>query len=300
MAEISSVLGTLDLLTSALQSLPGVLPQLSTIGGLSERVRGLHGLLSEINGAPPPAVARTAAPSVLGCEGLGYSTPDGQRKLARALSLTVREGSSVLIVGESGIGKSSLLRCLAGLWDADEGALFGPPPPPPASGGGGARGGGAIMFLPQRPYMCVGSLRAQVVYPLPDEGGEGGARDLRIRSILEQVCLAQPLAQFGLDGVQVWEDVLIVGEQQRVCFARLLFHRPQFAIMDEASSALDLGLEATCMQHVVAAGITLLAVAHRPSLRHYFQQLLRMRPDGRHELLPMADAGGGGADFDAR
>lgn len=201
----------------------------------------------------------------------------------------MRKGSSLLVCGGSGIGKSSLLRCLAGLWDADEGTLFRPSLfQPSATDGSGGGGGTAVLFMPQKPYMCVGTLRAQVCYPLPAEDEEASAAaDLRIRSILEQVSLGQLLSQFGLDAVEAWEDVLSVGEQQRVCFARLLFHRLQFAIMDEASSALDLDLEARCMQLVVAAGITMLAVAHRPSVRPYFQLLLRMRRDGQHELGPM-------------
>lgn len=285
-AELSEVLGTLDLLSAALQALPALLPEIATIAGLSKRVIELHRTLDAINAAPPPPVATTDATDAFGCADLSFSIPDGTRTLARALSLTVSgPGGSVLIVGESGCGKSSLLRCLVGLWDADAGTIFRPR---------GSSVHGGVFLLPQKPYMCVGSLRMQVCFPLLPETDEALARaqDARILELLGSVALGEAAAQFGLDSNLAWEDVLSVGEQQRLSFARLLFHAPRFAALDEATSALDLEIEAKCMQLVVDAGIALLSVAHRPSVARFHQFVLRLRRDGTHALAPIDPATG--------
>jgi putative ATP-binding cassette transporter len=285
-AELSEVLGTLDLLSAALQALPALLPEIATIAGLSKRVIDLHRTLDTINNAPPPAVEPSDSLDSFGCADLSFSIPDGTRTLARALSFKVSgPGGSVLIVGESGCGKSSLLRCLVGMWDADAGAIFRPR-------GASVRGG--VFLLPQKPYMCVGTLRMQVCFPLLPEADEalGRAQDVRILELLDAVALGEAATQFGLDSSLAWEDVLSVGEQQRLSFARLLFHAPRFAALDEATSALDLEIEARCMQLVVDAGIALLSVAHRPSVARFHQFVLRLRRDGTHELTPIEPAHG--------
>jgi ABC-type uncharacterized transport system fused permease/ATPase subunit len=282
--ELSEVLGTLDLLTSALQALPGLLPEITTIAGLSKRVIELHRVLDALNQAPPPPVEPVDTPDMLRCERLSYSIPDGSRKLAQALSFTVRDGASVLVVGESGCGKSSLLRCIAGLWDADSGAIYRPLGPACASG---------VFFVPQKPYMCVGSLRAQIRFPhaLREDDAMAREGDERMLALLEELALGDVVRQFGLDGVEAWEDVLSIGEQQRVSFARLLYHRAKFAIMDEATSALDLEIEARCLQLLKDAGMVLLSVAHRPSVACFHDFKLRLRRDGTHDLTPIVDGG---------
>eukprot|EP00306_Pavlova_sp_CCMP459_P008563 CAMPEP_0185167532 /NCGR_PEP_ID=MMETSP1139-20130426/14424_1 /TAXON_ID=298111 /ORGANISM="Pavlova sp., Strain CCMP459" /LENGTH=711 /DNA_ID=CAMNT_0027733019 /DNA_START=3 /DNA_END=2138 /DNA_ORIENTATION=+ len=308
-AELSAVMGTVSMLNGAVQALPGLLPEITTIAGLSKRVIGLHRVLDALDTAPPPDVRPVDRHDRMGCEKLTYRTPDGARQLARKLSVTIRPGSSVVVCGESGCGKSSLLRCLAGLWEADSGRIFRPL----------HTGRGGVLFLPQKPFMCVGTLRDQVTYPVRATGGaEGGeaeqgrregkrdstsslepdhfasAEDALISGILESVGLAETEQQFGLDAHEVWEDVLSLGEQQRLCFARLLYVRPAFAIMDEATSALDSGLEAVCMREAKSRSIAMLSVAHRESVIPFHEHVLHMYSDGTSELMPVAD------DDDAR
>ena len=132
-----------------------------------------------------------------------------------------------MIVGESGSGKSSLLRAIAGLWYAGSGTIFRPVP-------------ADILFLPQQPYMLLGSLRSQLLYPNP----ERAVTDHELRELLAKVRLPDLADRFG--GLEVemdWQKVLSIGEQQRLAFARLLLTRPRFAILDEATSALDIANE---------------------------------------------------------
>lgn len=317
-AELSAVLGTLEMLTGSIQALPGLLPEITTIAGLSKRVIELHRVLEAIAAAPPPSVVPHDSAETLACRSLAFSTPDGKRRLGKAITLTVTKGTSVVVTGESGCGKSSLLRCIAGLWEADAGDIFRP----------AHIGHDGLLVLPQKPYMCPGSLLEQVTYPLPREEarglaagakangaaaagvvpedassprpslggstapGHGGADACRerVRRLLVEVGLAGTVQQFGLDTLEPWEDVLSLGEQQRVSFARLLFHRPRFALMDEATSALDANLERTCMQLVVDAGIAMLSVAHRESVMRFHQLHLHMRRDGTYSVEPVSAA----------
>ena len=93
----------------------------------------------------------------------------------------------------------------------------------------------------------------------------------------------------GLDAIRDWGDELSLGEQQRLSFARLLFTRPKFAILDEASSALDIAAETTCMQLLVDDEIGLLTIAHRPSVVRYHQLMLTMETDGSTTTTPLVD-----------
>jgi len=170
--------------------------------------------------------------------------------------------------GESGCGKSSLLRCIMGLWAGDSGSIIRPP----------RVGHGGVYVLPQRSYMCQGSLRQQVLYPETEVFDP--ECDAEISRLLIDLGLETTLTEFGLDGVTVWEDTLSLGEQQRIGFARLLYTKPKFTIMDEATSALDLKLEAYCMQRVADAKIARLTVAHRPSLIRYHHQMIEIKADG--------------------
>ena len=111
----------------------------------------------------------------------------------------------------------------------------------------------------------------------------------RRAELLEVLGLGATLDAYSLDGIAQWEEVLSLGEQQRLSFARLLFTRPKFAILDEASSALDIAAETTCMQLLVDDEIGLLTIAHRPSVVHYHQLMLTMESDGTFTTTPLVD-----------
>ena len=163
-----------------------------------------------------------------------------------------------LICGPSGCGKSSLLRAIVGLWDAGTGTIIRPPLD-------------RMLFLPQRPYMVLGTLRDQLLYPNLDLKVD----DLQLKEILIRVNLAD-LAQRhnGFDTEQNWSQVLSLGEQQRLIFARLLLNQPKYAILDEATSALDANNEAHLYQELQTSGMTFLSVGHRESLNNYHQSIL--------------------------
>ncbi len=195
---------------------------------------------------------------------LSLLTPDGSRQLFANVSVGVRPGDHLLIMGNSGTGKSSMLRAFAGLWDRGEGEVWRPSV-------------SETMFLPQRPYCTLGSLRQQLVYPRTVEEWQAEHTDAPLLSALRTVQLTRlaERGEAGLDAVRDWGDELSLGEQQRLAFARLLVNKPRLAILDEATSALDLNNEAAMYKALAKIpGITYLSVGHRPSLLRYHSSRL--------------------------
>jgi len=218
----------------------------------------LSGQLAEA--APKGSTIRTQEAPHLALDDVTLQTPGSQRTLVQKLSIAIRPGEGLMIVGQSGSGKSSLLRAIAGLWQSGSGTILRPPPRD-------------IFFLPQQPYMLIGSLRAQLLYPNNDTS----ISDEQLLEVLEQVNLTELASRFGgLDVELDWEKVLSVGEQQRLAFARVLLARPRFAILDEATSALDPANEAALYRQLQETGTTLVSVAHRASILKYHTQVLEL------------------------
>lgn len=196
-------------------------------------------------------------------EHLTLQTPNLQRTLIADLSVQLPTKQGLLVMGPSGCGKSSLLRAIAGLWNSGTGTIVRPEP-------------AQILFLPQRPYMVLGTLRDQLLYP----NTHLEVDDQQLKQVLEQVNLADLDERLGgFDAEQDWSDVLSLGEQQRLTFARLLLNKPNYAILDEATSALDQGNEERLYQHLQAIGTTFLSVGHRPTLVNYHQCVLELSQD---------------------
>ena len=215
-----------------------------------------------IEGSPKPII-QTVMDDRLALEHLTLQTPGYQRTLVQDLSIEVPRGQGLLVMGASGCGKSSLLRAIAGLWDSGSGTIVRPD-------------ADQILFLPQRPYMVLGTLRDQILYP----NTHIDADDQRLTQTLEQVNLADLAARFGgFDAERDWAAVLSLGEQQRLTFARLLLQKPKYAILDEATSALDSDNEARLYQHLRAIGTTFLSVGHRLTLTDYHQLTLALSQD---------------------
>jgi vitamin B12/bleomycin/antimicrobial peptide transport system ATP-binding/permease protein len=138
-----------------------------------------------------------------------------------------------------------------------------------------------MLFLPQRPYMVLGTLRDQLLYPNTDLEVD----EQRLKQVLEQVNLADLDERFGgFDAHQDWSDVLSLGEQQRLTFARLLVNQPDYAILDEATSALDLDNEHRLYCQLQDLGTTFLSVGHRSTLADYHQSVLELAQDQTWQL----------------
>jgi putative ATP-binding cassette transporter len=203
-------------------------------------------------------------------------TPHGDKTLTQQLSLQLPRRGSLLVMGESGSGKSSLLRTIAGLWAPGGGAIDRP-------------AHRHLIFLPQKPYMVPGNLRAQLMYPLNEEDAD----DEAITAVLEDVHLHDIFARVGGDLGKVvdWANVLSLGEQQRVAFARLFLKKPAIAFLDESTSALDEENERFLYEKLRASGIAFVSVGHRSTLKAFHDRLLLLKNDGTSEIVPLPKAG---------
>ncbi len=225
-------------------------------------------------------------PRLLDIQMLHLCVPrDDTNVLVRGLDLHVEQGDSLLIMGPSGSGKTSLLRAISGLWNSGEGkiTLYGSPV-------GRHEGCGEIFFVPQRPYMVLGTLRDQILYPTWT-GTDGTISeknnkrplptDLDIRQALKTVRLDSVLERIDndLDFLADWAAELSLGEQQRLAFARILLSMPDLVLMDESTSALDSANERILYSALKHAGITFVSVGHRPTLLEYHERVLVLEGD---------------------
>src|SRR5262245_22904244 len=201
---------------------------------------------------------------------LSLRTLESQRLIVQNLSAVVKPGEGLIIMGPSGSGKSSLLRAIAGLASSGKGTIVRP-------------GLKHMLFLPQKPYMVLGSLRSQLLYPFTGRYHF----DEELLRILEVVNLPRLADQFGgLDAEADWQHVLSVGEQQRLAFARVLVAKPRYVMLDEATSALDANNEDRLYQLLSTMPTTVVSVSHHDSIRKYHENVLELYGDGRWHLRP--------------
>jgi putative ATP-binding cassette transporter len=209
----------------------------------------------------------------LSLDNLTLHTPNYQRILVKDLSVSVKAGEGLLIVGESGGGKSSLLRAVAGIWNSGAGTIVRPRLE-------------EMLFLPQHAYMILGDLRSQLHYPMKDRRFS----DQELLAVLKAVNLSGVAERFGgLDVELDFSKVLSLGEQQRLAFARLLLGKPRYAILDEATSALDVENEENLYSQIDAATTTLVSVSHRSTVLKYHSQVLELDGLGGWRLCLAGD-----------
>ncbi|XP_064953079.1 ABC transporter D family member 2, chloroplastic-like [Musa acuminata AAA Group] len=260
---------------------------------------------------------------LLKIQNLTLQTPRRKNILITDLSLEINEKDHLLVMGPSGSGKTSFLRALAGLWNTGKGNVIfyvedaGKHAQSVSADTDSSksedvlkteeeqrpknRRPSSVFFLPQKPYMVLGTLRQQLLYPTwsdkihPDLNNSPGSLPFLSQApsladefdkpekptiddmiqVLERVRLGDILSRFnGLDSIYEWSSVLSLGEQQRLAFARLLLSKPKLILLDESTSALDGANEAHLYRQIEAAGITYISVGHRMTLRNYHKNIL--------------------------
>jgi putative ATP-binding cassette transporter len=177
------------------------------------------------------------------------------------VDLSLARGDTALLEGPSGIGKSTLIRAIAGIWPFGKGVIR-------------IERGARVLVLPQKPYLPIGTLRDVVSYPRPP----GGVGDARLREALEAVGL--PALAARLEEADHWALQFSPGEQQRIAFARVLVHKPDWLFLDEATSALDEGTEAQLYRLLRERlpGTGIFSVGHRGTLRPLHARQFVVRP----------------------
>ncbi|KAK9809945.1 hypothetical protein WJX72_002230 [[Myrmecia] bisecta] len=262
-----------------------VVNNLSKFSGLAAETERLDSLFAALRnrGTEQLRIVRLPSPSAgLSLQSLTLLTPGGGQTLCRDLDLGLAPGQSLLIVGPSGCGKSSLLRAIAGLWTDGSGIINCPMPVD-------------MFFLPQKPFMPLGNLRQQLLFPSGEGTRELGSRrelsvsDLELQSLLEEVRLPALAERVGGFGAELeWAHVLSLGEQQRVAMLRLLLHRPGLAFLDEATGALDTATEAALYAALRRSCRSYISVGHRMQLLEYHTHVLE-NVGGSHWKFYTAD-----------
>jgi len=186
------------------------------------------------------------------------------------LNLSISTSESLLVVGPSGCGKTSLLRMISGLWKPLNGNIERPKRED-------------LLFIPQKPYLILGSLREQLCYPKE----ENRFSEDHLRSVLAEVKLESLIDRYpDLDIKQDWSRILSLGEQQRLAFGRLLLNSPRFAVLDEATSALDVKTEKMLYELLKKRDLAVISVGHRPTLIEFHSTVLELLGEGAWRLLP--------------
>ncbi|XP_034950866.1 ATP-binding cassette sub-family D member 3 [Chelonus insularis] len=266
--------------------------EMTRLAGFTARVTEIHKVLEELNqgkyqrtmisdskGPPigePGAGKIVAKDNIIRFDHVPLVTPNGDI-LIRDLCFSVESGMNVLVCGPNGCGKSSLFRVLGELWPVWGGVLTKPP-------------SGKLFYIPQRPYMTLGTLRDQVIYPhtQAEMQRRGHANDDDLQKFLDLVQLSHLLErEGGWDTVADWMDVLSGGEKQRIAMARLFYHKPQFAILDECTSAVSVDVEDSMYSYCREANITLFTVSHRRSLWKHHEYYLLMDGRGSYQFKPI-------------
>ena len=252
--------------------------RLAAFSASISRLEGFQGKVEAIAGQNACLEAREQASRSVRRDGailvshVDLVPPRSQRLLIRDLSVEVDNHQRLLVVGPSGCGKTSFLRMVSGLW-------------PPAAGHVERPGEGELLFIPQKPYMLLGSLREQLCYPQQPERFS----DEQLRHVLEQVRLSELVSRYpDLDIKQDWPRLLSLGEQQRLAFARLLLTAPRFVVLDEATSALDVATERHLYALLAQREMAFVSVGHRPTLTAFHDTVLELDGTGSWRLLPAA------------
>jgi len=227
------------------------------------RLSGFKEHIDEVSNVEKNIVVKEHDNNDLTIKNLTIKLPDG-KVLLNNCNLNFKEGNRVLVMGKSGAGKSTFLRMLAGIWPYGEGEISCPK-------------NANMMFLPQKPYLPLGSLKKAICYPLED------ADDAKIKELLDKVELSH--LKNSLDKTDDWSRILSLGEQQRLAFLRAIITKPEWLFLDEATSALDEPIEKKTYEFLNREfpKMGIVSVGHRSTLREVHDIELRLSGDGNYE-----------------
>ncbi len=272
--KVTEAAGAFAIIFRSLNFIVEQFQSLTAFAASVDRLSSLKTYLDHPKAALPESIAEyplidTVEQNAFAIEHLNLQTPNYQRTLIEDLSVDLPMGEGLLITGASGCGKSSILRAIAGLWNSGSGAIYRPQL-------------SQMLFLPQKPYMILGTLRSQLIYP----HDHLDISEQQLNQVLKQVNLADLAERSGgFETEKDWDEVLSLGEQQRLAFARILIVQPLYVVLDEATSALDIENEATLYRYLLDSKITFISVGHRPSLVQYHRWQLQIKPEGQWNLV---------------
>jgi putative ATP-binding cassette transporter len=266
--QISSAFGQVQ---GGLSYIVTIYPELASWHAVVDRLTGFSEHMKTVRTAAAETANLTQETADnLRLDSVSLHVPGG-RPLLTNLSLTVGTGESILLTGPSGSGKSTLVRALAGIWPFGTGRVATP-----------ARS--LSLFLPQKPYLPLGTLRDVLLYP----HGKPEIPEATLTEILTAVGLSRLVPEINQQ--KSWPLILSLGEQQRIAFARILLQKPAWIYMDEATSALDEAAEGELytLLHERLPQSTIISVGHRSALNAYHKTRLQLSGGGGWEILPTA------------
>ncbi len=238
---------------------------LASLGAVINRLDGFTEHVEEVQKVKTKVEKSDAAELTI--SDLNISLPTG-KQLLNKLSFSLENSKSLIVTGASGCGKSTLLRTLAGIWAYAEGKISVPQ-------------GSKIMFLPQKPYLPLGTLRRALVYPSAEKDAPS---DEKLVEVLKAVDL--PNLTDKLDVADDWSRILSGGEKQRLAFARVLLAEPNYIFLDEATSALDEPRELEMYQTLKEKlpSVTIISVGHRSTLYQVHDTELKLDGAGNWKI----------------
>lgn len=244
--------------------------KLEQLQGFGLRITDMFDSLQEDFKVEPTAARRVESENIE-FSNVTVKVPNEDRVLINDLNMTIEAGKHLIITGPNGVGKSSLVRVLAGLWDAAGGEIGCP--------------GQGVMWVPQDPYLVCGTLRDQITYPAILGPGPHPEDPVVMDCLVRAGLLGLMDPAQGLDTSHPeWNDVLSGGERQRVGFSRLYYHKPRFGVLDEATSAINGSSEIDLYENVMKE-TTVLSIAHRvDALRQMHSYELQVLGGGDYEF----------------